>query len=51
MTAFWTNKHYHELTLFIDLFNNEIIAFALSDKKGDPSTYHLTLANLLHKKE
>ena len=51
MTAFWANKHYYELTLFMDLFNNEIIAFALSDKKGDPSTYHLALANLLHKKE
>ena len=24
MTAFWVNKHYYELTLYMDLFNNEI---------------------------
>ena len=51
MTAFWANKRYYELTLFMDLFNNEIIAYALSDKKGDPSTYHTALSDVLHKKE
>lgn len=51
MTAFWANKKYYELTLFMDLFNNEIIAFALSDKKGDPNTYHLALKQVLNKKE
>lgn len=51
MTAFWANNHYYELTLFMDLFNNEIIAYSLSNKKGDPNSYHLALANLLHKKE
>ena len=51
MTAFWTNKHYYELTLFMDLFNNEIIAFCLSDKKGDPNTYHLALLTVLQKKK
>lgn len=51
MTAFWANSHYYELTLFMDLFNNEIIAFSLSNKKGDPSSYHLALATVLHKKE
>lgn len=51
MTAFWANKHYYELTLFMDLFNNEIIAYSLSNKRGDPSTYHNALADVLHKKE
>lgn len=51
MTAFWANRKYYELTLFMDLFNNEIIAFCLSDKKGDPNTYHLALLTVLQKKE
>ena len=51
MTAFWANNHYYELTLFMDLFNNEIISYSLSNKKGDPSTYHLALIDVLHKKE
>lgn len=32
MTAFWANKKYYELTLFMDLFNNEIIAYSLSNR-------------------
>lgn len=51
MTAFWANKHYYELTLYMDLFNNEIIAYSLSNKKGDPSTYHNALHHVLQKKE
>lgn len=51
MTAFWANNHYYELTLFMDLFNNEIIAYSLSNKKGDPNSYHLGLARLISKKE
>ena len=51
MTAFWANKHYYELTLFMDLFNNEIVAYSLSNKKGDPSSYHLALHDVLNKKE
>lgn len=51
MTAFWANGHYYELTLFMDLFNNEIIAYSLSNKKGDPSTYHKGLSDVLNKKE
>ena len=51
MTAFWANKKYYELTLFMDLFNHEIVAYSLSDKKGDPNTYHLALQDLLIKKE
>lgn len=51
MTVFWANSHYYELNLFIDLFNNEIIAYSLSNKKGDRSTYHNGLSDVLHKKE
>lgn len=51
MTAFWANKTYYELTLFMDLFNNELIAYSLSNKKGDPNSYHIGLAHLISKKE
>lgn len=51
MTAFWANHKYYELTSYMDLFNNEIIAYSLSDKRGDPNTYHDGLKILLHKKE
>jgi len=51
MTAFWANQKYYELTLFMDLFNNEIIAYSLSDTKGDPNTYHNALNDVLTKKE
>lgn len=39
MTAFWVNKDYYELTLYMDLFNNEIIAYDISTTKGDRTTY------------
>ena len=51
MTAFWANRKYYELTLFMDLFNNELIAYSLSNKKGDPNTYHDALKQVLIKKE
>lgn len=51
MTAFWANSHYYELTLFMDLFNNQIISYSLSNKKGDPNSYHLALKEVLTKKE
>ena len=51
MTAFWANKHYYELTLFMDLFNNEIISYSLSNRKGDPNSYHNGLNDLITKKE
>ena len=50
MTAFWANKHYYELTLFMDLFNNQFIAYSLSNKKGDPSSYHIGMAKLIEEK-
>lgn len=51
MTAFWANKHYYELTLFMDLFNNELVAYSLSNKKGNPDSYHIGLSHLISKKE
>ena len=50
MTAFRANKHYYELTLFMDLFNNEIISYYLADRKGDPASYHIGVANLIKEK-
>lgn len=50
MTAFWVNSHYYELTLFMDLFNNEIIAFYLADKKGNPDAYNFALAKVIEEK-
>ena len=51
MTAFWANGVYYELTLFMDLYNNEIIAYSLSDRRGDPNTYHEALLTVLQKKK
>ena len=51
MTAFWANGVYYELTLFMDLYNNEIIAYSLSNKIGDTNTYHLALLEILQKKK
>ena len=51
MTAFWCQNVYYELTLYMDLFNNEIIAYALSSKKGDRMTYLSGLDDLIEKKK
>ena len=50
MTAFWANKHYYELTLFMDLFNNQFITYSLSNKKGDPFSYHIGMAKVIENK-
>ena len=39
MTSFYVNNAYYELTLYMDLWNNEILAHALSGKRGDRMTY------------
>ena len=39
MTAFWVKATYYELTLYVDLFNNEIISYAVSTIHGDNKTY------------
>ena len=35
MTAFYVKGVYYELTLYMDLWNNEIVSHALSSKRGD----------------
>lgn len=39
MTAFYLKGVYYELTLFMDIWNNEILAHSLSAKRGDRMTY------------
>jgi transposase InsO family protein len=39
MTAFWAAGRYWELTLYTDLWNDEIVGWSLSSRKGDVSTY------------
>lgn len=39
MTAFYFKGRYYELTLFMDLWDNEILSYALSSKRGDRMTY------------
>ncbi len=51
MTAFWCKNTYYELTLYMDLFNNEIIAYDISSKRGDRTTYINGLEQLLAKKK
>ncbi len=51
MTAFWCNNVYYELTLFLDLFNKEIVLHDISTIKGDRSTYINGLDNIIEKKE
>ena len=51
MTAFWCKNTFYELTLYMDLFNNEIIAYDISSKRGDRTTYINGLDQLLEKKK
>lgn len=39
MTAFRLKGIYYELTLYMDLWNNEILSYSLSARKGDRMTY------------
>lgn len=47
MTAFYIKGVYYELTLYMDLWNNEILTHALSAKRGDRKTYISGLKALL----
>lgn len=47
MTAFRIHGIYYELTLYMDLWNNEIIAHSLSAKRGDRMTYISGLEDLI----
>lgn len=51
MTAFWAGGGYWELTLYVDLYNNSIVSYAISPIKGDPKTYMEGLRKLLEKKK
>ena len=51
MTAFWVYGIYYELTLYMDLWNNEIVAHALSSKRGDRMTYISGLNDLIELKK
>lgn len=47
MTAFYLNGIYYELTLFMDVWNNEILSYSLSKKRGDRMTYMHGLKGIL----
>ena len=51
MTAFYLNGIYHELTLYMDLWNNEILSYSLSAKRGDRMTYIAGLNDLIELKK
>ena len=51
MTAFWVKGIYYELTLYMDLWNNEIVSHALSSRRGDRMTYINGLEDLLEIKK
>ena len=50
MTAFYSEGRYYELTLYLDLWNNEILAHSLSAKRGDRMTYINGLKDILELK-
>ncbi len=47
MTAFRLKGVYYELTLYMDLWNNEILSYSLSSKRGDRMTYMCGLEGLI----
>ena len=51
MTAFYVKGVYYELTLYMDLWNNEIVSYALSSKRGDRMTYISGLKDLIELKK
>lgn len=51
MTAFYVKGIYYELTLYMDLWNNEIVSHALSTKRGDRMTYLSGLEDLMEQKK
>ena len=51
MTAFHFNGIYYELTLYMDLWNNEIVSHSLSAKRGDRMTYISGLKDLIEIKK
>jgi putative transposase len=47
MTTFYVKGIYYELTLYMDLWNNEIVSHALSSRRGDRMTYISGLNDLI----
>ena len=48
MTAFKVKNVYYELTFYMDLFNNEIVAYGLVSKRGDRKSYYDGLNELIN---
>lgn len=51
MTAFYVKGVYYELTLYMDLWNNEIVSHSLSSRRGDRMTYISGLNDLISLKQ
>ena len=51
MTAMYIQNIYHELTLYMDLYNNEIIGYALTNNRGIPKRIMRVTNGLREKKE
>lgn len=51
MTAFRVKGIYYEQTLYMDLWNNEILSHSLSEKRGDRMTYISGLNDLIELKK
>ena len=51
MTAFYVKGVYYELTLYMDLWNNELVSHSLSSKRGDRMTYISGLNDLIELKK
>ena len=47
MTAFYLKGVYYELTLYMDTWNNEILTYSLSSRRGDRMTYISGLNGLI----
>lgn len=51
MTSFRVKGTYYEITFYMDLFNNEIVAYGLSSRRGDSRSYYDGLEELIRKKK
>ena len=51
MTAFSVKGIYYELTIYMDLWNNEIVSHSLSSRRGDRMTYISGLESMLELKK
>ena len=50
MTAFWAKRTYWELTLYMDLWDLEIVGYGLSSRRGDPGGYYAGLEMVAERK-